>query len=116
MLTGFFASLFALLRWLTISAVPFMLSAFVVGLFVKLGLAVGSMAVIVYAANTLKDMALSQLSTIAAGSAGAAVLELLALFGVFEGISLIVSSMLAKASWMAVRPSLTWLTPPGGGQ
>ena len=53
------------------------------------------------------------MATIGAGETGAAVLQMLSLFGIFEGLSLIVSCYLAKATWLSIRPSLTWLTTPG---
>ncbi len=82
------------------------------GTLLKVGVGVTSWAVILYSATTLKDIAINALGTIGAGQAGASVLGLLGLFGVFEGLSLILSSMLAKATWLAIRPSLTWITPP----
>jgi Protein of unknown function (DUF2523) len=100
------------MRWIAISAFPIMASAFVVGFLVKVGVGITSWAVILLTAETLRDIAIDQLATIGAGDAGASVLGLLGLFGVFEGLSLIVSTMLAKATWLAIRPSLTWLTTP----
>ncbi|MDP1595170.1 MAG: DUF2523 family protein [Gallionella sp.] len=112
MLAPFITPILTAIRWLAIHALPFMLSSFVVGLFIKMGVGLTSWAVITWAAEYLRDFANSQLATIGGGETGAAVMGLLSLFGVFEGISLIVSCYLAKATWLSVRPSLTWLTPP----
>lgn len=89
-----------------------MASAFVVGLLVKIGVAITSWAVITWAAEYLRDFANAQLALMGSGNLGQSVMGLLSLFGVFEGISLIVSCYLAKATWLSVKPSLTWLTPP----
>ena len=110
MLAAFITPILSAFRWLAITAFPVMASAFVVGLLVKIGVGITSWAVILLTAETLRDMAIDQLTNIGAGEVGGAVLGLLGLFGVFEGLSLIVSTMLAKATWLAIRPSLTWLT------
>ena len=112
MLAPFITPILTAFRWLAITALPFMLSSFVVGLLLKLGVAVTSFAVITWAAEYLRDFANAQLAVMGSGEIGASVMGLLSLFGVFEGISLIVSCYLAKATWLSVRPSLTWLTPP----
>ncbi|MBX9915876.1 DUF2523 family protein [Nitrosomonas oligotropha] len=112
MLAPFIAPILTAFRWLAITALPFMLSSFVVGLLIKLGVAVTSWAVISWAAEYLRDFANAQLAVIGGGEIGASVMGLLSLFGVFEGISLIVSCYLAKATWLSVKPSLTWLNPP----
>lgn len=112
MLAPFITPILAAIRWLAITALPFMASAFVVGLLVKIGVAITSWAVISWAAEYLRDFANAQLATIGSGELGQSVMGLLSLFGVFEGISLIVSCYLAKATWLSVKPSLTWLTPP----
>ena len=112
MLAPFISVILGAMRWLTIYAVPVMLSSFVVGLLIKIGVAVTSFAVIAWAAEYLRDFANSQLASIGSGELGASVMALLSLFGIFEGISLIVSCYLAKATWLSVKPSLTWLTPP----
>lgn len=112
MLAPFITPILAAIKWLAITALPFMASAFVVGLLVKIGVAITSWAVITWAAEYLRDFANSQLATIGSGEMGQSVMGLLSLFGVFEGISLIVSCYLAKATWLSVKPSLTWLTPP----
>jgi len=113
MLAPFITPILTAIRWLGIHALPIMLSSFVFGLLVKIGVGITSFVVIVWSAEWLRDFAIAQLAVIGAGEAGGAVLSLLSLFGVFEGISLIVSSYLAKATWLAIRPSLTWLTTPG---
>ena len=113
MLAPFIAPILTAFRWLAINAIPFMLSAFVVGLLVKIGVVITSMMVIVWSAEFLRDYALASFTALgSSGQAGASVMSLLSMFGVFEGISLIVSCMLAKATWLSVRPSLTWLNPP----
>lgn len=112
MLTPFFTALFNGLRWLTLAAVPFMLSSFVIGLLIKIGVGITSWYVILYTAELLRDMAIGFLGDISAGPIGGSVIGLLGLFGVFEGLSLIVSVLLAKATWLSIKPSLTWLTPP----
>jgi hypothetical protein len=114
MLAPFIAPILTAIRWLAINAMPFMLSSFVVGLLIKMGVVLTSFAVITWSAEYLRDFANAQLATIGSGAIGASVMQLLALFGVFEGISLIVSCYLAKATWLSVRPSLTWLNPPSG--
>lgn len=111
-LAPFINPILTALRWLAITAFPFMASAFVVGFLVKVGVAITSWAVILLTAETLRDIAVEQMANIGAGEVGVSVLGLLGLFGVFEGLSLIVSTMLAKATWLAIRPSLTWLTTP----
>jgi len=114
MLAPFITPILAAIKWLAITALPIMGSAFVVGLLVKIGVVITSWAVISWAAEYLKDFANAQLAVIGGtGDMGQAVMSLLSLFGVFEGISLIVSCYLAKATWLSVKPSLTWLTPPG---
>lgn len=112
MLAPFITPILAAIKWLAITALPFMASAFVVGLLVKIGVAITSWAVITWAAEYLRDFANAQLTTMGSGELGQSVMGLLSLFGVFEGISLIVSCYLAKATWLSVKPSLTWLTPP----
>lgn len=112
MLAPFITPILTAFRWLAITALPFMLSSFVVGLLLKMGVALTSWAVISWAAEYLRDFANAQLAVMASGEIGTSVMGLLSLFGVFEGISLIVSCYLAKATWLSVRPSLTWLTPP----
>lgn len=112
MLAPFIAPILAAIRWLAITALPFMASAFVVGLLLKIGVAITSFAVIAWAADYLKEFANAQLAVIGSGQFGSSVMSLLSLFGVFEGISLIVSCYLAKATWLSVKPSLTWLSPP----
>jgi Protein of unknown function (DUF2523) len=112
MLAPFITPILTAFRWLAINAIPFMLSAFVVGLLVKIGVAITSWAVIDWAAEYLRVFANAQLSSIGSGQLGSSVIGLLSLFGIFEGISLIVSCYLAKATWLSVKPSLTWLTPP----
>ena len=113
MLSAFISPILTAIRWLAITALPFMLSSFVFGLLVKIGVSITSMYVIVWAAEWLRDYAVGQLATIGAGETGAAVLQMLSMFGVLEGLSLIVSCYLAKATWLSIRPSLTWLTTPG---
>lgn len=112
MLTGFFSALFGLIRWAAVTALPVMLSTFVVGLFVKAGLAIGSMFVIYASAEYLKNFAIQQLSAIGSGTVGVQVLDMMAMFGILEGISLVISTALAKATWLMIQPSLTWLTTP----
>lgn len=107
MLAPFITPILTAFRWLALTAIPFMASAFVVGLLVKIGVAITS-----WAAEYLRDFANAQLATIGSGEIGQSVISLLSLFGVFEGISLIVSCYLAKATWLSVQPSLTWLNPP----
>ena len=113
MLAPFITVILNAIRWLGVSLMPIMLSSFVVGLLVKFSVAVTSWMVITFTAEYLRDQAIIYLADINTGTAGAAVYAMLSLFGVFEGLSLIVSTMLAKASWLAIRPSLTWLTTPG---
>lgn len=113
MLAPFITPILTAIRWLGIHALPLMLSSFVFGLLVKIGVGITSMLVILWSAEWLRDYAVAQLATIGAGEAGAAVLSILSMFGVFEGLSLIVSAYLAKATWLSIRPSLTWLTTPG---
>lgn len=112
MLAPFITPILTAIKWLAVTALPFMLSSFVVGLLLKLGVAVTSFAVISWAADYLREFANNQLAAMSSGQVGQSVISLLSLFGVFEGISLIVSCYLAKATWLSVRPSLTWLTPP----
>lgn len=112
MLTGFFAALFTLLRWIAVTAAPVILTSFIVGLFVKMGLAMGSMYVIYASAEYLKNFALQQMAVIGAGTIGGQVLDMMGMFGVLEGISLVISTALAKATWLMIQPSLTWLTTP----
>lgn len=111
MLAPFITPILTAIRWLGINALPFMLSSFVVGLLLKIGVAITSWSVITWAAEYLRDMAISQLAVIQSGTVGNSVIQLLSLFGVFEGISLIVSCYLAKATWLAIQPSLTWINP-----
>ena len=113
MLSAFISPILTAIRWLAITALPFMLSSFVFGLLVKIGVGITSMFVITWTAEYLRDYAVGQMATIGAGETGAAVLQMLSLFGIFEGLSLIVSCYLAKATWLSIRPSLTWLTTPG---
>ncbi|MCB1947585.1 DUF2523 family protein [Nitrosomonas sp.] len=112
MLAPFITPILNGIRWLALAALPFMLSSFVVGLLIKIGVGITSWYVILYTAELLRDMAIAQLGEISAGPIGGSVISLLGLFGIFEGLSLIVSVLLAKATWLSIRPSLTWLTPP----
>ncbi len=114
-LAPFITPILSAIRWLGLNALPVMLSTFVVSLLIKIGVAVTSFYIIYELSIMLRDMAIDQLSTIGGGAVGQSVLGLLAMFGVFEGLSLIVSSLLAKATWLAVKPSLTWINPPSGG-
>jgi hypothetical protein len=111
MLAPFIAPILTAIRWLAINALPLMLSSFIVGLLIKIGIAITSWAVIVWTAEYLRDMAISQIAVIQSGTIGNAVISMLSLFGVFEGLSLIVSCYLAKATWLAIQPSLTWINP-----
>jgi len=113
MLAPFITPILTAIRWLGINLLPVMLSSFVVGLLVKFGVAVTSWMVITYTAEYMRDQALTYMGTIGAGTAGDSVLGLLSMFGVFEGISIIVSVLLAKAAWQALKPTLGWLTTPG---
>ncbi|MDR4520009.1 MAG: hypothetical protein R3E36_05335 [Nitrosomonas sp.] len=114
-LAPFITPILSAIRWLGLNALPVMLSSFVVGLLIKVGVAVTSFWIIYELSIILRDMAIAQLAVVGGGAVGESVLGLLALFGVFEGMSLIVSSLLAKATWLAVKPSLTWINPPSGG-
>ena len=111
MLAPFIAPILTAIRWLAINALPLMLSSFIVGLLIKIGIAITSWAVIVWTAEYLRDMAVAQIAVIQSGTIGNAVISMLLLFGVFEGLSLIVSCYLAKATWLAIQPSLTWINP-----
>jgi hypothetical protein len=111
MLAPFIAPILAAIKWLAITALPLMASTFVVGILIKIGIAVTSWVVIVWTAEYLRDMAIAQIAVIQSGTIGGAVVSMLSLFGVFEGLSLIVSCYLAKATWLAISPSLTWINP-----
>lgn len=101
------------MRWLTITALPVIGTSLVVGLFVRAGVGIGSMVVIMYSAEYMRDFVLAQVSALGGNSvAGAYAMDMLSLFGIFEGLSLIISSYLAKATWLMIQPSLTWLTTP----
>lgn len=109
MLAPFIAPILNAFRWLAITAAPVMTSTILVGLLIKIGVGITSWTVITWTAETLRDMALSQLANIGAGAIGGNVLGLLGMFGVFEGLSLIVSAMLAKAVWLSIKPTLSFL-------
>lgn len=101
------------LRWLTITALPVVGTSLVVGLFVRAGVGIGSMVAIMYSAEYLRDLVLSNVGALGVSSvAGSYVVDMISLFGVFEGLSLIISAYLAKATWLMIQPSLTWLTNP----
>jgi uncharacterized protein DUF2523 len=110
MLAPFITPILNAFRWLAVTALPLTLTSFVVGILVKIGVGITSWVVILWTAESLRDIALDQLTNIGGGEIGGSVLGLLGLFGVFEGISLIVSVMLAKAVWQSIKPSLTFLS------
>lgn len=105
MLQALLSPILAGVRWLGVTAGPWLLSSFVSSLLVKLGIAVVSAGAVIVAFNTVMAIAISQVSTLS--GAFPQVVQLLALFGVFEGLSLIASVYLAKLTWLAAKPSLT---------
>lgn len=76
MLAPFIAPILAAIRWLGINALPFMLSSFVVGLLLKIGVAITTWTVIAWAAEYLRDMAIAQLAVIQSGTIGGSVIQL----------------------------------------
>lgn len=94
------------IRWLALTAGPWLLQGFIAKLLIQLGIAVVSAAVVLVAFNTLLSIAVAQVASLSA--ANAAAFNLMALFGVFKALSLIASTALAKATWLAAKPHMSW--------
>lgn len=110
-LAPFIAPILAGIRWLGAVVAPGLLTSFAAHLLAKLAIGIGSGLVIFSAATMLLGIAQAQVAALGSGVAGSA-LDLLRLFGVFEGLSLIMSAYLAKATWLMVKPTLTLVNPP----
>lgn len=92
------------IRWLGLTAAPWLMQGLIAKILVQLGITIVSAGAVLIAFNTLLGIAVDQVAAIS--SAHAAAFQLAALFGVFKALSLIASTALAKATWLAARPTL----------
>lgn len=104
MLQLILSPILAAIRWLGVTVAPWLMQGLVAKILVSLGISIVSAGAVLVAFNTLLGIAVDQVAAIS--SAHAAAFQLAALFGVFKALSLIASTALAKATWLAARPTL----------
>ncbi len=111
LLAPFIAPILTAIRWLAITAAPFLMRQAVAHILMKLGIAVVTFGVIMISLNTLIDIIQTEIGNLGSfGVIGPAV-NMLNMFGFFNGLSLIISAYLARAGWMVVTPRFVAVSP-----